>query len=293
LGSNAFPADHLPQRVVAVGRPTLHRSVQALLARADVELICVSDRPGWTDVAGAANQVLRALPREQGSPAGWLDAWTAADRRVAVALDEAIDAQPWPSGVQVARDVVAALPSGALLVLGSSNPVRDVALAAVPRRDLVVLSNRGAAGIDGTVSTAIGAALAHEGSCYALLGDLTFLHDLTALVLGPQERRPELTIVVLNDEGGGIFSLLEQGAAEYAPSFERIFGTPHRVDVAALCGSVGIEHRLVNSAAELSVALKPAPGPRVVEVRTQRQGLRDLHASLRAAVAHALRAWLR
>jgi 2-succinyl-5-enolpyruvyl-6-hydroxy-3-cyclohexene-1-carboxylate synthase len=217
LGANGFLADHLPRRVVVVGRPTLHRSVQELLGRDDVEVVCVTDRPGWTDVAGAANQVLRALPHEQGNPAGWLEAWTTADRTVAAALDEVLDAQPWPSGVQVARELVAALPSGALLVLGSSNSVRDVALTAVARDDLVVLANRGVAGIDGTVSTALGAALVHDRASYALLGDLTFLHDVTGLVLGPQERRPDLTIVVLNDEGGGIFSLLEQGAAEYEP----------------------------------------------------------------------------
>jgi 2-succinyl-5-enolpyruvyl-6-hydroxy-3-cyclohexene-1-carboxylate synthase len=288
LGANGFLADHLPRRVVVVGRPTLHRSVQELLGRDDVEVVCVTDRPGWTDVAGAANQVLRALPHEQGNPAGWLEAWTTADRTVAAALDEVLDAQPWPSGVQVARELVAALPSGALLVLGSSNSVRDVALTAVARDDLVVLANRGVAGIDGTVSTALGAALVHDRASYALLGDLTFLHDVTGLVLGPQERRPDLTIVVLNDEGGGIFSLLEQGAAEYEPSFERVFGTPHRVDVAALCGSVGIEHRLASTAAELAVALKPAPGVRVVEVRADRHRLRDLHARLRAAVDEAL-----
>ncbi len=127
-------------------------------------------------------------------------------------------------------------------MLGSSNPVRDVALAAAPRAGVVVRSNRGVAGIDGTVSTAMGAALAHDGPTVALLGDLTLLHDTTGLVVGPDEPRPDLTIVVLDDRGGGIFSLLEQGAPEHAAAFERVFGTPHTVDLAALCAAMGVAH---------------------------------------------------
>ena len=95
-----------------------------------------------------------------------------------------------------------------------------------------MLANRGASGIDGTVSTAVGAALAHGGGpAYALMGDLTFLHDSTGLVIGPGEPRPDLTIVVVNDDGGGLFTLLEQGAPEHAAVFERVFGTPHGADL--------------------------------------------------------------
>jgi 2-succinyl-5-enolpyruvyl-6-hydroxy-3-cyclohexene-1-carboxylate synthase len=183
---------------------------------------------------------------------------------------------------------VAALPPGAQLVLGSSNPVRDVALAAVPRPDVTVLANRGVAGIDGTVSTAVGAALAHDGPAYALLGDLTFLHDTTGLVIGPDEPRPDLTLVVLNDDGGGIFGLLEQGDPVHAAAFERVFGTPHGVDLAALCAATGTGHVLVELP-DLAEALVPAPGLRVVEVRADRRELRDGHAGLRAAIEAALR----
>jgi 2-succinyl-5-enolpyruvyl-6-hydroxy-3-cyclohexene-1-carboxylate synthase len=274
-----------PAQVVVAGRPTLHRPVQRLLADPDVAVYALADESGapFPDVPGTVRAV-GALP-ELTPPPGWLDRWRAADRTAAAALDAALpDA---PAGLRLARSLVAALPDGALLVLGSSNPVRDVALAAVPRPGLTVLSNRGVAGIDGTVSTAVGAALAHAGPAYALMGDLTLLHDTTGLVIGPDEPRPDLTIVVLNDAGGGIFGLLEQGAAEHAAAFERMFGTPHTVDLAALCRATGAEH-VVAGPDGIGAALAPATGIRLVEVRAERATLRDAHARLRAAVGKAL-----
>ncbi|MDT7711245.1 MAG: 2-succinyl-5-enolpyruvyl-6-hydroxy-3-cyclohexene-carboxylate synthase, partial [Pseudonocardiales bacterium] len=210
-----------------------------------------------------------------------------ADDAAAQALDKALDDPAAVEGLRLARGLVAALPDGAQLVLGSSNPVRDVALAAAPRPGVTVRSNRGVAGIDGTVSTAVGAALAHPGPTYALLGDLTLLHDTTGLVIGPDEPRPDLTIVVLNDGGGGIFGLLEQGAPEHSAAFERVFGTPHRVDLAALCAAVGVGHHLTDVAG-LPAALAPARGIRLVEVRGDRSRLRDGHAELRSAVTAAV-----
>ncbi|MHA6785473.1 2-succinyl-5-enolpyruvyl-6-hydroxy-3-cyclohexene-1-carboxylic-acid synthase [Pseudonocardia saturnea] len=272
-----------PAQVVVAGRPTLHRSVARLLADPDVAVYALADPHGgpWTDVPGTVRAV-GSLPALR-SPAGWLERWHALDELASVALDKALPAAP--AGLRLARDLVAGLPDGAQLVLGSSNPVRDVALAAVPRPGLTVLSNRGVAGIDGTVSTAIGAALVHDGPSYALMGDLTLLHDTTGLVIGPDEPRPDLTIVVLNDGGGGIFGLLEQGAPEHTPAFERVFGTPQTVDLAALCAAMGVEH-------VVSDGLPPGPPPsgiRVVEVRAERASLRDGHAVLREAVAAALR----
>jgi 2-succinyl-5-enolpyruvyl-6-hydroxy-3-cyclohexene-1-carboxylate synthase len=273
-----------PTQVVVAGRPTLHRSVLRLLADPDVAVYALAAPGPWADVPGTVRAVgsLPALAPDH----AWLQRWRDADAAASKALDAALDDPGAVTGLRLARALVAALPGGAQLVLGSSNPVRDVALAAAPRPGLTVLSNRGVAGIDGTVSTAIGAALAHDGPAYALLGDLTLLHDTTGLVIGPDEPRPDLTLVVLNDGGGGIFSLLEQGAPEYAGAFERVFGTPHRVDLAALCAATGAEHRLVE-VDDLPVA--PAPGLRLLEVRADRAGLRVGHAELREAVASTLR----
>ena len=147
------------------------------------------------------------------------------------------------------------------------------------------------AGIDGSVSTALGAALAHDGPAYALLGDLTLLHDTTGFVIGPDEPRPDLTVVVLNDGGGGIFGLLEQGAPEHAAAFERIFGTPHRVDLGALCAATGVGHLRVD-VADVAAAVAPAPGLRVVEVMAERPSLRAGHAAVRTAVDAAVAAAL-
>jgi 2-succinyl-5-enolpyruvyl-6-hydroxy-3-cyclohexene-1-carboxylate synthase len=284
-------AELKPAQVVVAGRPTLHRPVQRLLADPDIATYVLADPQGrpWTDVAGMARAV-GALPPLVPDPA-WTKRWAEADDAAATALDRALDDPAAPSGLRLARSLLTALPRGAQLVLGSSNPVRDVSLAAAPRPGLTILSNRGVAGIDGTVSTALGAALVHDGPAYALLGDLTLLHDTTGLVIGPDEPRPDLTIVVLNDGGGGIFGLLEQGALEHAAAFERVFGTPHGVDLAALCTATGTTHVEVD-VADIAEAVAPAAGVRVVEVRATRTDLREAHATVRATVDEAVAAAL-
>ena len=285
----ALPDDLVPAQVVVAGRPTLHRPVQRLLADPRVAVYALADPEGrgWTDVPGTVRAVVSA-PAWTPSP-DWTARWLDADAAAAKALDDALDGADAPVGLRLARSLVEALPAGTLLVVGSSNPIRDVSLAAVPRNDVTVLANRGVAGIDGTVSTAVGAALAHGsagsfGQTYALLGDLTLLHDTTGLVIGPDEPRPDLTIVVLNDGGGGIFGLLEQGGPEHARSFERIFGTPHTVDLAALAAATGVAHVRVDDLAAFPTALAPGPGIRLVEVPADRTTLREGHATLRAAV---------
>jgi 2-succinyl-5-enolpyruvyl-6-hydroxy-3-cyclohexene-1-carboxylate synthase len=262
--------------------------VQRLLADPDVAVYAVADPggAGWPDVPGTVRGV-GAVPRLRPDPA-WCERWRAADRAVTGVLADLLADAQVPAGLRSARALVAALPPDALLVLGSSNPVRDAALAATPRPGLTVLANRGVAGIDGTVSTAVGAALAHPGPAFALLGDLTFLHDATGLVIGPDEPRPDLTFVVLNDRGGGIFGLLEQGGPEHAGAFERVFGTPHDVDLAALCAATGVAHVRCDDPGAIAGALAPEPGLRVVEVRAERASLRAGHARLRAAVARVL-----
>ncbi len=290
LAAGELPAELRPDAVVVVGRPTLSRGVRGLMGR--VPVYGIGDHPQWTDPQYVATHVrgwldLDDMSQVDGVRPEWLAAWRDADASALGAVDKLLGEEPWPTGLALAADLVEALPAGAMLFLGSSNPVRDVDLVAEPRADLRVHANRGVSGIDGNVSTAAGIALGDDAPAYALVGDLTLLHDLNALLIGPAERRPDLTVVVHNDDGGGIFTLLEQGAAEYKPSFERVFGTPHGADLAALCAGYGVPHTLVGDRAELRAVLAPAKGLRVVEVRSNRGLLRDLHARLRTAVADA------
>ncbi len=286
-----FLDQHRPDQVLCVGRPTVFRQVQRLLTNAGVDvLLAGADPVSWPAPAHDVRAVIPNLPDDVAGPTDpdWLLSWQQADHKASAALHAALELEQWPNGPAVARDIVHTLPAGSLLVLGSSNPTRDVALAARQRSDVTVHRNRGVAGIDGMVSTAAGAALAHDGPAYALLGDLTFLHDANGLLLGPAEQRPDLTIVVFNDDGGGIFSLLEQGGPEYADPFERVFGTPHGTDLSALCAAHGISHVTVRERAQLFEALRPARGLRVVEVRADRVRLREVHQRLRSAVTSAV-----
>jgi 2-succinyl-5-enolpyruvyl-6-hydroxy-3-cyclohexene-1-carboxylate synthase len=290
LLTGELPEAMRPEAVVVVGRPTLSRGVRGLMGRAPV--YGIGDHPQWTDPQYVAVHVRGWLDLDDMSYVDdvdpeWLSVWRHADAAAVNAVEKLLGEQEWPTGLQLAIDVIDALPAGAKLFLGSSNPVRDVDLVAEPRLDVVVHANRGVAGIDGNVSTAVGMALASDAPSYALIGDLTLLHDINGLLIGPAERRPDLTLVVHNDDGGGIFTLLEQGAAEYKHSFERVFGTPHGADIEALCRGYHIEYSRPTTAAELRVALRPGRGVRVVEVRSDRALLRDLHARLRAAVVDA------
>ena len=267
-------------RVLVVGRPTLSRAIGRLIASAPSDV--VAQRGTWTDAHHRAGRVLPAVPapgRPRGS-SSWLDSWLEAGRRARQVVSPLLDA-----GVSEPAIAVAVAASPAPLVVGSSKPVRDLFLARPRTR---VLANRGAAGIDGIVSTAVGAALALGEHTVALMGDLTFLHDANGLVLGPDEPRPDLTIVVTNNDGGAIFGLLEQGAPEHADAFERVFGTPHGMDLQALCAASRTPYTKVADLDELRRALEPTTGLCVVEARTDRQQAIELDRELRSAVAQAI-----
>ncbi|HEY9332776.1 MAG TPA: 2-succinyl-5-enolpyruvyl-6-hydroxy-3-cyclohexene-1-carboxylic-acid synthase, partial [Kribbella sp.] len=269
------------ERVLVFGHPTLSRPIAKLLARPDVELIVVAPTGLWPDPARRAASVVSGLTVTGPDTTGWLQRWQDADQAARPEIDKVLADRL--SGPRVAALVGAAVGADGMLVVASSNPVRDLDLApVVPIR---TIANRGLAGIDGTISTAVGAALANAGPTYALIGDLAFLHDSTGLVIGPDEARPDLRIVVVNDNGGGIFSTLEQGDPDHATHFERVFGTPHNVDLGALCAASGTPYTLVETVDELQVALAlTVAGLDVVEVRISRDGHRPIGAALVAAL---------
>ncbi|MGO4383171.1 2-succinyl-5-enolpyruvyl-6-hydroxy-3-cyclohexene-1-carboxylic-acid synthase [Specibacter sp. RAF43] len=298
---------HAIERVVVFGRPTLSRPVSQLLARTDIERALYLPRPvAWFEAGRRPELVLTQWDQLIGfaghGPAGWLDAWTdraaEAEDALAAVLAAATPADGL-TGPAVARAVWdrAHRDEGGNLMLGSSNPVRDADLAgrpvtAPPGPDgarLRVFANRGLAGIDGTIATATGIALGTGAPTRVLLGDLTFLHDSGALLVGTTERGADVQIIVLNDSGGGIFSVLEHGrlaeAPAYASAVERFFGTPHAVNLGALAAAYGWRHTLAGTPAELAAALAaPVLGRGIIEVTASRQGLRALHAQIRAAL---------
>lgn len=302
-----FVADHLPDRVIMLGRPTLYREVNVLLARTDVVIDMVAGPAGAADVAGVARVIGDGLA-SMTSPCSkdWSQMWRAADVAARGALARTAIGGPAVHGFAAGRNaraevnqvlsspVVAALlgrllPPRATLVVGSSQPPRDCGWFSTARDGVRVIANRGVAGIDGMLSTAIGVALTSSDPVTVLVGDLTFMHDMTALALGPHEPRPNLTIVVVNNDGGGIFTTLEQGATELSEPFERIFGTPTGVDIGQIAAGMGVEYQQATTIGELGAALAATTtGIRILEVPVDRDGLRQLLADCHTAVAAAL-----
>jgi 2-succinyl-5-enolpyruvyl-6-hydroxy-3-cyclohexene-1-carboxylate synthase len=211
----------------------------------------------------------------------WRERWCNAERRLRPALDRLLDEQHVLTGQAVARAVWLKLTEWDTLVAGSSNPIRDLDLAPITSGPPIVHANRGLSGIDGTLSTAMGIALGAGRPTHALVGDLTFLHDITALMVGANEPRADLRIVVANDGGGSIFATLEQGEPALASAFERVFATPHQVDLAGLSAAVGAGYTLVGGLGELSQLLSAAPhGIEVVEARIDRDRRRALDQAI-------------
>ena len=186
---------------------------------------------------------------------------------------------------------MAALPDGATLVVSSSMPVRDVERYAAPRTGVRVLANRGANGIDGVVSTAVGVAAGTGGPTALLIGDVAFLHDSNGL-LGAAARGVDRVCVVDDNDGGGIFSFLPQATSLPGDRFERLFGTPHGLDLVALAAAYGVEARAVepgDTGAEAAAALAKG-GAHVLVARTDRVANVAAHAAVDDAVAAAVEA---
>ena len=238
-----------------------------------------------------------SAPGEIGVPGradgpGWARQWSEAERAAQSALGELLG----PGGSLalsepgVARAVVKGLPDGGVLLASSSMPVRDVEWYGEPREKLGVLANRGANGIDGVLSTAIGVAAGCGAPVLALVGDLAFLYDAGAL-LGAARRDLALTVIVVDNNGGGIFSFLPQATALPAREFERYWGTPHDVDILAVAGAYGAEAIEIADRSHLDRVVERVgqPGLRVALVRSDRPGNVTAHEMLHDAVAAAVR----
>jgi 2-succinyl-5-enolpyruvyl-6-hydroxy-3-cyclohexene-1-carboxylate synthase len=296
LASDAFATAHVPDVVMIIGRPVLARSLRRWLDAVPHAVLIDADG-AWLDPGRRINHILRADPTallrdvaagmDAAGPTHWIAQWQHAERRARSAVDTLLDATPTPTEPRIARDLAACLPDGALLAVASSMPIRDLASVMRPRGGLRVLGNRGASGIDGFVSTVLGAAIVHDGPVVALAGDLSVLHDQNGLLLAGRDAL-DAVFVVINNDGGGIFSLLEY---RDLPGFDRLFGTPHRVDFASLAATYGLGYQPLARASDLADVVAAAVakgGIQLVEARTDRTENADLHERLRAAVTAAI-----
>ncbi|MEO8330122.1 MAG: 2-succinyl-5-enolpyruvyl-6-hydroxy-3-cyclohexene-1-carboxylic-acid synthase, partial [Candidatus Nanopelagicales bacterium] len=284
-----------PEQVLVVGRPTISRAVAKVLAADDVSVHVVAEHGEWADSTRTAQYVHQALPIGDGHhrpDSEWLERWLSAEQIARATLDATLDKFAG-SEQHFVRALTAALPADALLVAGSSLAIRHAFLYGQKREGLTTVANRGSAGIDGTVSTAWGAAAGWQagggGLAVGLMGDLTFLHDTNGLMRGRDEVPPDMAIVVLNNDGGGVFEQLEHRQTATDSDFERVLGTPHGVDLAALCGATSTPFTRVSTSDELtSAVLDPRDGLQVVEVRTERRSTVAINQEVSEAVFSAM-----
>jgi 2-succinyl-5-enolpyruvyl-6-hydroxy-3-cyclohexene-1-carboxylate synthase len=285
-----------PDVVVRAGAPWASKVLNQWLGSLppDVPQVFVDQLGRWADPERKATRVVRADPVaflaacSSTTPSQWPAQWAAAEAAAQRALDGCLGpgAALALSEPAVARAVVAGLPEDAHLVVASSMPVRDVEWYSAPRSGVAVHANRGANGIDGVLSTAMGSSLASGEPTVALVGDLAFLHDAGALLWSAQ-RDLRLTVVIVDNDGGGIFSFLPQATALSSSLFERYWGTPHGLSLPAIARAYGVEALEVKSRDDLSVVLSDAakPGVRVAVVRSDRAANVEAHDALNKAVA--------
>ena len=299
LRHDGFAAAHRPEFVLRLGALHSSRVLGEWLARSGAVQVGI-DRHGlvpdpdhvlsWSRPADPA-EVCRQLAgaRTEPAPAEWTRAWADAEATARRTLDEALGAGGVATEPTTALDALAAVPADGVLVVSSSMPVRDLEWFAPARDDVRVVANRGANGIDGVTSTAVGVALTWTPTVL-LTGDVAFLHDTNALI-GLRRRGVPLVIVVVDNDGGGIFSFLPQADALEPERFEQLFGTPHGLDVAAVAEAHGVAAERVTSRAGLRAAINGAltrGGVRVVAVTSDRSANVAVHRELFSRVAVAL-----
>jgi len=270
--------DLAPDTAVVIGRTTLSRPINALIKTARKEIV-IDTRLATVDTDRVADQKFLALPKldiaepDENYKALW--------EKYAKSASEVITQFSEWSEPLIAREIAAHVRSGTTLYIASSRPIRDIEGFAAPRSGIETFANRGLAGIDGNISTALGIASQRKESI-AIIGDLAFLHDLTGLIT---DEEINLTIIVINNDGGGIFSTLSQRGV---PGFEKVFGTPHGKDLAAIAHAMGIPAKTISTSAELKNEIQsPINGVRVVVVKapdreSNADVLQQLFASIKA-----------
>ena len=273
LASPAIRKNLAPESVVIIGRTTLSRSINALIASAKSQIV-IDPRMATVDTYRVADQRFITAPKvvSPQSDQEWVERWQKFSQRTSKLVSDISD---WSESA-LARELAKQL-AGAVFI-ASSRPIRDLESFAAARSGVETFANRGLAGIDGNISTALGIATARQ-SATAILGDLAFLHDLTGLV---GNTSANLRIIAINNDGGGIFSTLPQAGVA---GFETVFGTPHGLDLEKVASGLGISAKTISSLAELTSELaKPISG---ISVLVCQMPSRDANAAkLKALVSN-------
>ena len=301
-----FRASHRPELVVRLGRTTLTRALGSMLATAASEVVIDAHGRWWdpnrtmrelwaADPVDTLTRIAEALAMSTGSV--WGDEWREADARVVAALSDHVAGGGGHDGVRTVHATLEAAALGAHVVVASSMAIRHLDRQTGRREDLVWFANRGAAGIDGTVSTALGVAVASAVTSrtpvIAIVGDVALLHDTNAWLLAADAEAIDLSVIVLDDDGGTIFDLLPPGAF---PSQRRLFATPHGRDIADLAalhrldyaGLDASRHDTLDADVAAILGATGGTGRRLLHVRV-RPLARDVAQASREAVAEGLR----
>ncbi len=255
LTSQEIRSTLIPQSVLVIGRTTLSRSINAFIKSSPIQYV-VDPRTATVDTDRQADRIFTSLPILQGviQSDDWMATWNKVAERTKK-LVASLDG--WNEAV-IARTIAAGIPNESAVFVSSSRPIRDLEGFALPRGGVDTYANRGLAGIDGNISTALGIAYARK-STIAILGDLSFLYDLTGLI---NKEDINCRIIVINNDGGGIFSTLPQRGAH---GFETVFGTPHGLKPAEIAKAMGVPAKEISSIKELEAEIKaPISGVSVV-----------------------------
>jgi 2-succinyl-5-enolpyruvyl-6-hydroxy-3-cyclohexene-1-carboxylate synthase len=248
-----------------------------------------------TSPAALCQAVAKTVKEQAGGHGGpssdWARRWSLAESAAQDAIGAALAREADLTEPGIARALVDAVPAGGTVVVAASMPIRDVEWWGRPRGGLAVVANRGVNGIDGVLSTALGFATSgNAGPVTALLGDLAFLYDAGAL-LGAGGAGVDLDVVVVDNDGGGIFNFLPQAGAQPPARFERLWGTPHGADLVAVARGYGVVVEEVPDLASLTSAVAEGgrgKGFRVFVAKTDRAGNVGVHRRLHTAVEAAV-----
>ena len=299
LRCEEFASSHQPEVILRVGGLLSSKALNSWVSEASALKIGldpfgsvpdpdrVLDQKIPVDVETFCNQLRSVV--HQGAPTAWREGWIAADQLAVAAINSVLAQQVEATEPGVVVDLFTLLDSQGIVVLSSSMPVRDAEWCAPARTGLRVLCNRGANGIDGVTSTAVGAALTSAPTAL-LIGDVAFLHDTNAL-LGLMARQVNLVIIVIDNNGGGIFSFLPAHDLLETERFEQLFGTPHGVDLVKLAAAHQVPAERVATRTGVQAAIAGAltrGGPRVIVVSTNRDQNLAVHRELNLAVSRAI-----